>query len=165
MGLIITPVGALALLEESEKHGGHPCSRHTGLSNDQLMQRLYNGEGARDGGIQYISTFHTRMDAAIAASQAFKNMPVSVAQAVRSSERTRQIRLDETFNVRFALGGGAKWLPSNHVALILFANEEQRKRGLFYVKTFYPLPPNMLLIDPLPGNVDGELKSGPGRSS
>ena len=165
MGLIITPGRALALLKESENHGGHPCSKHIGLSNDQLMQRMYDGEGARDGGIQYISTFHTQNDAAIAASQAFKNMPVSVAEALRDRQRTRLIRLDETFNVRFALGGGAKWLPSNHVTLILFANEEQRKNGLFYVKTFYPMPPNMLLVDPLPGNVDGDIRSGPGRSS
>jgi hypothetical protein len=158
----MTPVRALALLEESERHGGHPCSRHIGLSNDDLMRRLYNGEGAQDGGIQYISTFQTRMDAARAASQAFKNMPVSIAEALRSSERTRQIRIDETINVRFALGGGAKWLPANHVALILFANEEQKKQGLFYIKTFYPLPPNMLRITPLEGNVDGELRFGPG---
>jgi hypothetical protein len=165
MGLIITPLRALALLEESERHGGHPSSRHIGLSNDALMQRLYAGEGAQNGGIAYISTFQTRMDAARAASQAFKNMPVSIAEAIRSSEKTRQIRIDEEINVRFAMGGGAKWFPSNHVALILFANEEQRKQGLFYVKTFYPLPPNMLRVTPLAGNIDGELKSGPSQPS
>jgi hypothetical protein len=46
--------------------------------------------------------------------------------------------------------------------LILFANEEQKKQGLFYIKTFYPLPPNMLRLTPLEGNVDGELRFGPG---
>ena len=161
MGLIITPLRALALLEESELHGGHPCTRHIGLSNDGLMQRLYNGEGAQNGGIAYISTFQTRMDAARAASQAFKNMPVGIAEALRSSERTRQIRIDEIINVRFAMGGGARWFPCNHVALILFANAQQKKDGLFYVKTFYPLPPNMLRVTSLPGNVDGSVQTGP----
>src|SRR5207248_10610583 len=66
------------------------------------------GEGAKNGGIAYISTFQTRMDAARAAAQAFKNMPIGIAEALRSSDRTRQIMIDETINVRFAMGGDRK---------------------------------------------------------
>ena len=46
MGYIATPAEAFRLMQELEKHGGHPCTKHIGLSNEQLMRRLAAGEGA-----------------------------------------------------------------------------------------------------------------------
>ena len=151
---IINPYQALALLRESEQHGGHPCTKHINLSNDRLMARLYGGEGARNGGIQYLSTFNSERDASKAASQAFKNLPAGVTGVINRKDLP-EIRIDETINVRFAFGSGVRTLPANHVKLILFANEERKKSGLFYVKTFYPCPPNSLRLASLEGNVDG----------
>ncbi|MBR0850136.1 hypothetical protein JQ543_20470 [Bradyrhizobium diazoefficiens] len=151
---IINPYQALMLLKESEQHGGHPCTKHINLSNDQLMARLYQGDGARNGGIVYLSTFNSERDASKAASQAFKNLPAGVTGVI-NRKNMPEIRIDETINVRFAFGSGVRTLPANHVKLILFANEEQKKHGLFYIKTFYPCPPNSLRETSLEGNVDG----------
>jgi len=153
VGYIINPYQALALLKESEMHGGHPCTRHINLSNDQLMSRLYGGEGARNGGIVYLSTFNSDRDAAKAASQAFKNITGGIEGGINRD--LPEIRIDEMLNVRFAFGSGVRTLPANHVKLVLFANEEQRKKGLFYIKTFYPCPPNSLRLTSLEGNADG----------
>ncbi|MCJ2036129.1 RNase A-like domain-containing protein [Methylobacterium sp. J-068] len=152
MGYTITPIRALALMQASEQFGGHPCTRHIGLSNEQLMQRLYAGDGARDGGIQYVSTFTHASDAAKAASQTFKNADKVISRL--NSERRpgfSPIRVDEVFKVRFALGGGVREFYANHMTLVLFRLDGQSGEQ-FYVKTFYPLPPNELREVPLPGN-------------
>jgi hypothetical protein len=152
MGYTITPAKALFLMRESENHGGHPCTRHIGLSNDQLMQRLRAGDGARDGGIQYISTFTYERDAARAASQAFKNTDKLISTLNRTGKAEfPDLRVDEAFKVRFALGGGVREYYVNHVTLVVFRTAEQTG-DLFYVKTFYPRPPNELREAPLLGN-------------
>jgi Bacterial CdiA-CT RNAse A domain len=82
MGSIVTPVEAFRLMQESEKHGGHPCTKHIGLSNEQLMRRLAAGEGAMNNGIQYISTFTNVSDAGRAAQQTLKNIPGGIYDAL-----------------------------------------------------------------------------------
>lgn len=152
MGHTITPVRALALMKESEKHGGHPCTRHIGLSNDQLMQRLFAGDGARDGGIQYVSTFTTEGEAARAASQTFKNADKVISTLNRNGSASfSDIRTDEAFKARFALGGGVREFYCNHMTLVLFRLDGQAG-DQFYVKTFYPRPPNSLRLNPIRGN-------------
>ena len=154
VGYIINPYQALTLLKESEQHGGHPCTRHINLSNEQLMARLYAGEGAPNGGIVYLSTFNSERDAAKAASQAFKNITGGIEGAI-NNRNMPELQIDETISVRFAFGSGVRTLPANRVKLVLFANDEQKKKGLFYVKTFYPCPPNSLRLTPVQGNADG----------
>jgi hypothetical protein len=154
MGYIINPGEAFRLLQESEKYGGHPCTKHIGLSNNKLMERLQSGEGARNGGIQYISTFTYVRDAAKAASQTFKNLPGSIHIALQKGGNKASfppIRTDEAFKVRFALGGGVREYYVNHMKLVVFRHPDQRETT-FFVKTFYPLPPNELLEKPMPGN-------------
>ena len=153
MGYLIDPAQALALLKESEKHGGHPCTKHIGLSNDQLMSRLHSGEGIRDGSIVYVSTFTTEKDAARAASQALKNVDGGILQSLKEQKKASftDVRVDEAFKVRFALGGGVKEHYCNHVTLVLFAPPES-KNNKFYIKTFYPRPPNELRVNPRQGN-------------
>jgi hypothetical protein len=154
VGYIIDPFEAFRLMQESEKHGGHPCTKHIGLSNDQLMRRLWSGEGAADGGIAYISTFTTVRDAARAASQTLKNVPGSVVRALeRGGNRAPfpDIRTDEAFKVRFALGGGVREYYANHMTLVVFRLPDQKSPD-FFVKTFYPRPPNELRVEPKIGN-------------
>jgi hypothetical protein len=147
MGYLIDPAQALALMRESEKHGGHPCTRHIGISNEQLMQRLYNGEGGKNGAIQYLSTFTNESDAAKAASQTFKNISKNILAELDnrrdSTASFDNIRIDQAFKVRFALGSGVRLYYCNHMSIVLFKKPGQNS-NIFYVKTFYPRPPNEL---------------------
>jgi hypothetical protein len=154
MGYTISPWRAFELMKASEKHGGHPCTRHIGLSNAELMKRLY--EDGRNGEITYISTFSTAKDAAQAAHETFKNLDSQKFSAFFRGSKTKEefpdVRVDRAFKARFAFGSGPRELSCNHVTLVLF-----RPGGidgtLFFVKTFYPRPPNELRLEPLRGNV------------
>ena len=156
MGYIIHPTAALHLLQNSEKLGGHPCTRHIRLSNEKLMQSLYQGDGARNGGIQYVSTFNSDSDAAKAASQAFKNIEGSLYHAISKNKNGQvsfeDIQIDQVFKVRFAMGSGVHQFYCNHVSLVVVGSNSVPE-SKFFVKTFYPRPPNELRLASKKGNV------------
>jgi hypothetical protein len=132
---------ARQLLANSKRLGGHFEERHTKITNEEMMQRLYNGEGAQNGQVQWISSFLTLNDAALAAVEVLRTWGDDRYNAMinnRIQNDTISANTLTPFRARFAFGSGVHTLPTHAARIVLRPTPE----GLRYrVHTFFPLPP------------------------
>jgi hypothetical protein len=140
MGYIVDTGSALRLLKDSEDRGGHVYLKHIGVTNDKLLERLYD-PGGQGGEIRWISAFSSSRDAANALSQTLKNSPTDDISKVISGKRgdaTWSAETDVEFRVRFAFVGGVRTLLTKKTRIVIRAISLPPR---FYIHTFYPLSP------------------------
>jgi hypothetical protein len=106
-----------------------------------MMARLHNGEGARNGQIQWISAFLNLSDTAQAAAETLKTWADDRYNAMINNRLQEDRIVAETismFPARFAFGGGVRTLRTNKTLMIVRATPEGLR---FMIHTFFPLPP------------------------
>jgi len=141
MGHIIDIGTARQLLIDSKRLGGHVDQRHTGISNDGLMARLYNGDGARNGKVQWISAFLNMSDTAQAAAETLRTWADDKYNAIINNRIPQDEIIADTnsmFQARFAFGSGVRTLRTNKTTMIVRATPEGLR---FMIHTFFPRPP------------------------
>ena len=142
MGHIIDAGTALQLLANSTRLGGHFEERHTKLSNQDLMARLYNGDSARNGEVQWISAFLTLGDAARAAAETLRGWGDDRYNAMINNRIAEDVIAGETvlpFRARFAFGSGVRTIETRRTKMVLRATPEGPR---YMIHTFYPRPPH-----------------------
>jgi hypothetical protein len=121
-------------LERDEKRGGHTLSRHVGLSDAQLRERL-----KREKGISAASTFTDRATAeeAVAAAIQASRKRVDGWAAREGSRANLVIEWPGTGRVlgRSLRRGAKEPVPCKRALVVLRWNEESE---IYYVLTSYP---------------------------
>ena len=142
MGCYIDVGRAYQLLINSKRLGGHGEEKHMTINNKLLMLRLYNGEGARNGKVQWISSFLNVSDAAKALVDTLKTWPSDRYNAIINNRTKEDDHLAETeapFKARFAFGSGVRTIQTNRTKVVVRPTPEGLR---FMIVTFYPRPPH-----------------------